>query len=174
MPLMSARRLADHATGHGSGVPSFAIPGTERHPAVLNPASACVSSLIPQTGLATRDTSVVEPAIVPAVPAPACLFPGIPFCPNRYLCQDERVGVRLAEAGLATSVADESLPEHGSPTAGDECNDVIVFRVAESTGWIRAAIGAGPGILGLPLSGEVAEEEGADLNGSLAPMAAAA
>ncbi len=71
-------------------------------------------------------------------------------------------------------MADESLPEFGRTIASDDCNAGIVYRVVELAGWIGALIGAEPRVPGLPEAGEVAEEEGADLNGLLAPTAAAA
>ena len=173
MSLISVRQLLDHATGHGNGVSALGISGMERDPAVMNAESASDSPAILQDRPTTRSTSAGDLTVVLAAPVPACWFPGIPTCPNRFLCRDEQVRVRVTEAGSAAAIADEWLPEFGRIIAGDECNAGIVFQVVEVAGWVVASIGADPGFLGLPESGEAAEE-GADLNGSLAPMAVAA
>ena len=165
--------MLDHATGHGNGVSALGISGTEQGTAVVNVAGASDTAVILQASPTTRGTSAGGLIVVLIATVPACMFPGIPTCRNRSLRQDERARVRVTEAGSATSMADESLPENGRIIAGDECDAGLVFEEVEVAGWTGAAIGADSGFLGLPETGEAAEED-ADLNGSLAPMAAAA
>lgn len=166
MPLISLRRLLDHASTHSYAIPAFNVNNMEQIQAVMAAAHATNSPVILQASRGAR-AYAGDKTLMHLVRAATETYPHIPLC----LHQDHgnSIGTCLSaiQTGFTSVMMDGSLSEDGKSPNNFEQNIAVTAKVVEMAQLVGVSVEGELGHLGSLETGLGEAEDGHGFEGAL-------
>ncbi|HEV6965081.1 class II fructose-bisphosphate aldolase, partial [Roseateles sp.] len=166
MPMISLRRLLDHAAEHGYGVPAFNVNNLEQIQAIMQAAHATDSPVILQASAGARKYAG-EPFLRKMVEAAAETWPGLPIVLHQDHGASPAVCMQSIRSGFTSVMMDGSLMEDAKTPASYDYNVSVTRRVVEMAHAVDVSVEGELGCLGSLESGTAGEEDGVGAEGVL-------
>jgi len=166
MPLISLRRMLDHAAEHAYGVPAFNVNNMEQIQAILQAAEASDAPVILQASAGARKYAG-EPFLRKLVEAAIEQYPGLPICLHQDHGASPAVCIQAIRSGFTSVMMDGSLQEDQKTPASYEYNVDVTRRVVEMARAVGVSVEGELGCLGSLETGMAGEEDGVGAEGTL-------
>ncbi len=166
MPMISLRRLLDHAAEHRYGVPAFNVNNLEQIQAILQAAARTDSPVILQASAGARKYAG-EPFLRKMVEAAVEMYPQLPIVMHQDHGASPAVCMQSIRSGFTSVMMDGSLLEDAKTPASYEYNVAVTRRVVEMAHAVDVSVEGELGCLGSLESGAAGEEDGVGAEGVL-------
>ena len=166
MPMISLRRLLDHAAEHRYGVPAFNVNNLEQIQAILQAAARTDSPVILQASAGARKYAG-EPFLRKMVEAAVEMYPQLPIVMHQDHGASPAVCMQSIRSGFTSVMMDGSLLEDAKTPASYEYNVAVTRRVVEMAHAVDVSVEGELGCLGSLESGTAGEEDGVGAEGVL-------
>ena len=166
MPMISLRRLLDHAAEHRYGVPAFNVNNLEQIQAILQAAAKTDSPVILQASAGARKYAG-EPFLRKMVEAAVEMYPQLPIVMHQDHGASPAVCMQSIRSGFTSVMMDGSLLEDAKTPASYEYNVAVTRRVVEMAHAVGVSVEGELGCLGSLESGTAGEEDGVGAEGVL-------
>ncbi|RTL46761.1 MAG: fructose-bisphosphate aldolase class II [Burkholderiales bacterium] len=166
MPMISLRRLLDHAAEHRYGVPAFNVNNLEQIQAILQAAQKTDSPVILQASAGARKYAG-EPFLRKMVEAAVEMYPRLPIVMHQDHGASPAVCMQSIRSGFTSVMMDGSLLEDAKTPASYEYNVAVTRRVVEMAHAVDVSVEGELGCLGSLESGTAGEEDGVGAEGVL-------
>ena len=166
MPMISLRRLLDHAAEHRYGVPAFNVNNLEQIQAIMQAAQKTDSPVILQASAGARKYAG-EPFLRKMVEAAAETYPGLPIVLHQDHGASPAVCMQSIRSGFTSVMMDGSLLEDAKTPASYDYNVAVTRRVVEMAHAVDVSVEGELGCLGSLESGTAGEEDGVGAEGLL-------
>ena len=166
MPMISLRRLLDHAAEHRYGVPAFNVNNLEQIQAIMQAAARTDSPVILQASAGAR-TYAGEPFLRKMVEAAAEMYPRLPIVLHQDHGASPAVCMQSIRSGFTSVMMDGSLLEDAKTPAPYDYNVAVTRRVVEMAHAVDVSVEGELGCLGSLESGTAGEEDGVGAEGLL-------
>ena len=166
MPMISLRRLLDHAAEHGYGVPAFNVNNLEQIQAIMQAAHKTDSPVILQASAGARKYAG-EPFLRKMVEAAVEMYPGLPLVLHQDHGASPAVCLQSIRCGFTSVMMDGSLLEDAKTPASYDYNVEVTRKVVEMAHAVGVSVEGELGCLGSLESGQAGEEDGVGAAGTL-------
>ena len=166
MPMISLRRLLDHAAEHRYGVPAFNVNNLEQIQAILQAAAKTDSPVILQASAGARKYAG-EPFLRKMVEAAAEMYPTLPVVLHQDHGASPAVCIQSIRSGFTSVMMDGSLLEDAKTPASYDYNVAVTRRVVEMAHAVDVSVEGELGCLGSLEFGTAGEEDGVGAEGVL-------
>ncbi|MBI3345686.1 MAG: fructose-bisphosphate aldolase class II [Burkholderiales bacterium] len=166
MPMISLRRLLDHAAEHRYGVPAFNVNNLEQIQAIMQAAKKTDSPVILQASAGARKYAG-EPFLRKMVEAAAEMYPTLPIVLHQDHGASPAVCMQSIRSGFTSVMMDGSLLEDAKTPASYDYNVAVTRRVVEMAHAVDVSVEGELGCLGSLESGTAGEEDGVGAEGLL-------
>ena len=166
MPMISLRRLLDHAAEHRYGVPAFNVNNLEQIQAILQAAAKTDSPVILQASAGARKYAG-EPFLRRMVEAAVEMYPQLPIVMHQDHGASPALCMQSIRSGFTSVMMDGSLLEDAKTPASYEYNVAVTRRVVEMAHAVDVSVEGELGCLGSLESGTAGEEDGVGAEGVL-------
>ena len=166
MPMISLRRLLDHAAEHRYGVPAFNVNNLEQIQAIMQAAQKTDSPVILQASAGARKYAG-EPFLRKMVEAAAEMYPSLPIVLHQDHGASPAVCMQSIRSGFTSVMMDGSLLEDAKTPASYDYNVAVTRRVVEMAHAVDVSVEGELGCLGSLESGTAGEEDGVGAEGLL-------
>jgi fructose-bisphosphate aldolase, class II len=166
MPMISLRRLLDHAAEHRYGVPAFNVNNLEQIQAIMQAAASTDSPVILQASAGARKYAG-EPFLRKMVEAAAEMYPALPIVLHQDHGASPAVCIQSIRSGFTSVMMDGSLMEDAKTPASYAYNVAVTRRVVEMAHAVDVSVEGELGCLGSLESGTAGEEDGVGAEGVL-------
>ena len=147
MPMISLRRLLDHAAEHRYGVPAFNVNNLEQIQAILQAAARTDSPVILQASAGARKYAG-EPFLRKMVEAAVEMYPQLPIVMHQDHGASPAVCMQSIRSGFTSVMMDGSLLEDAKTPASYEYNVAVTRRVVEMAHAVDVSVEGELGCLG--------------------------
>ena len=166
MPMISLRRMLDHAAEHGYGVPAFNVNNLEQIQAIMQAAQRTDSPVILQASAGARKYAG-EPFLRKMVEAAAEMYPDTPIVLHQDHGASPAVCIQAIRSGFTSVMMDGSLGEDAKTPASYAYNVEVTRRVVQMAHAVGVSVEGELGCLGSLESGTAGEEDGVGAEGVL-------
>lgn len=166
MPMISLRRLLDHAAEHRYGVPAFNVNNLEQIQAIMQAAQKTDSPVILQASAGARKYAG-EPFLRKMVEAAVEMYPRLPIVMHQDHGASPAVCMQSIRSGFTSVMMDGSLLEDAKTPASYDYNVSVTRRVVEMAHAVNVSVEGELGCLGSLESGTAGEEDGVGAEGVL-------
>ena len=166
MPMISLRKMLDHAAEHGYGVPAFNVNDLEQIQAIMQAADKTGSPVILQASAGARKYAG-EPFLRKMVEAAVEMYPRIPVVLHQDHGASPAVCMQSIRSGFTSVMMDGSLQEDAKTPASYEYNVGVTRKVVEMAHAVGVSVEGELGCLGSLESGTAGEEDGVGAEGVL-------
>ena len=166
MPMISLRKMLDHAAEHGYGVPAFNVNDLEQIQAIMQAADKTDSPVILQASAGARKYAG-EPFLRKMVEAAVEMYPRIPVVLHQDHGASPAVCMQSIRSGFTSVMMDGSLQEDAKTPASYDYNVEVTRKVVEMAHAVGVSVEGELGCLGSLESGTAGEEDGVGAEGVL-------
>ena len=166
MPMISLRRMLDHAAEHRYGVPAFNINNLEQIQAIMQAADQADAPVILQASAGARKYAG-EPFLRKMVEAAVEMYPRIPVVLHQDHGASPAVCMQSIRSGFTSVMMDGSLKEDAKTPASYDYNVDVTRKVVEMAHAVGVSVEGELGCLGSLESGTAGEEDGVGAEGVL-------
>ncbi|MDY0746956.1 class II fructose-bisphosphate aldolase [Paucibacter sp. R3-3] len=166
MPMISLRRMLDHAAEHRYGVPAFNINNLEQIQAIMQAADKADAPVILQASAGARKYAG-EPFLRKMVEAAVEMYPRIPVVLHQDHGASPAVCMQSIRSGFTSVMMDGSLREDAKTPASYDYNVDVTRKVVEMAHAVGVSVEGELGCLGSLESGTAGEEDGVGAEGVL-------
>ena len=166
MPLVSLRRMLDHAAEHGYGVPAFNVNNLEQIQAIMQAAEDTDSPVILQASAGARQYAG-EPYLRHMVLAAIESHPDLPVVLHQDHGASPAVCQQAIRSGFSSVMMDGSLREDAKTPADYAYNVAVTREVCAMAHAVGVSVEGELGCLGSLETGEAGEEDGVGAAGKL-------
>jgi len=166
MPMISLRRMLDHAAEHRYGVPAFNINNLEQIQAIMQAADKADAPVILQASAGARKYAG-EPFLRKMVEAAVEMYPRLPVVLHQDHGASPAVCMQSIRSGFTSVMMDGSLREDAKTPASYDYNVDVTRKVVEMAHAVGVSVEGELGCLGSLESGTAGEEDGVGAEGVL-------